>query len=1514
MAMTRPRRSIFAWGPLAASAVVLLFVAESSLAQVFVARKPVAQQEDIQNVFLPPDRPTLRKLTQSRKLIEDGQYDQAVRLLGDILEEPEDYFFRPDEKTTVFRSLKAEAERLIGQMPRKGRDMYELQYGAQAQKMLTDALGSGDVSRLAEISRRFFHTSGGYQATFLLGLYHFDHGRPLAGALVLKRLYEVDPPVKELEPGLSLSLASCWLQAGMPDKAREILVAMRQRDPAGRVTVAGKEVPLFTDDSKAVDWLAKLIGSRPKSESLIPNDWLMFRGNPARNASTDGGAPLLNLRWRVDVTEDPMMQSLLVQYRNRYLEQGLPTIPMLQPLVVGDVVLMRTLRNLLAVDFNTGKRLWEVPVDDPLDSASAPNFQQQQQAAAALGAGRRMWGDLTFGTFSSDEKYVFSVEDLGMEFGDDADAMQQIIILGRAGGRNGRTNVDSLCNRLTAHDIRTGKLVWELGGPEGPQALRQADSFFLGPPLPLMGRLYVMAETSKGEVRLLALDPSTGDLLWSQQLSLTEESVLDDLQRRWAGVSPSYADGVLVCPTSTGAVVGVELATRALLWGFCYNQEQNENRFARSSAMMAGPAFNRWVDDGVTIRDGRVLFTPQDSNWLYCLNLMDGEVRWKSPRDNNLYVACTDDEKVVLVGTGEVRALRLDDGKPAWHGHAVSLPKGSTPSGRGFLSGDRYFLPLSNAEVVAVNLAKGEIDSVSKSHSGTVPGNLVCHKGIIISQGIRGLDAFFQLDLASAEVEQRLKANPDDTWALSLRGEIELNGDQRSQAIASFRRAYELDPDPRTRKLLRDTLLEGLRSEFAAYRGREAEIERLLDGPKEQARFLRLMAAGLRGDKQWADAFEYYMKLVDLEPKQQPLDQIEKTLVVRRDRWVQGQLTELRKEAKDKTAAQIDQFVSARLKTALASDSTDRLRRFLDNFGGLPAAAGTRDELVLRLKSKGELLEAELLSPPVDPAADSAAGKKEVEWPQGNVEVSTKRTKNFSGFGNRYFTVDLQGNPGPYFRDLAIKYDYSRREIVAFDDKGEEKWKVSLSKEGEQQNFQINFSTMHARAVGHLLLVAMGWNIFAIDTTGQKSDDPARLLWTQDLTNPSLATADMPGLGQIPMQLAALPPQLRIRFINFQNQSNMLGPANNNYICIQRFQNLAAVDPRNGHTLWVRENMPSLCDVFGDREQMFLLSTDKEEAELVRASDGALLGTRKIPRQAVQRRLPTGKLQKMYMPLRGMYLAEIGRKLLYWWPAGSQREMTLFDPLEGRDEWPRRKFPSNSLTAVLDDEAVGVLERNGRFVLISIADGRTLAEVKLEAEPSLMNFSLFKSGKEYFLLTNARLHSGHMPPIQPMPNQQNRSVSAINRGRLYAFDSQGKLLWPAPVKVEKQILLADQPSALPVVVFGCQEYHQKPNGQGKWKPRLLCIDKRSGRVVYQGEFNDYFGFFDLSCDIAKKTVTLTTQKDTVTLTYTDKAIPPPAPADAKADKSTPGGKITHALWNSIQKAIVPDFDPFGDDD
>ena len=57
--------------------------------------------------------------------------------------------------------------------------------------------------------------------------------------------------------------------------------------------------------------------------------------------------------------------------------------------------------------------------------------------------------------------------------------------------------------------------------------------------------------------------------------------------RRMAGISPSYADGVLVCPTADKAVVALDLATRCLRWGYAYTDEESGPR--QPQAAFFGP-------------------------------------------------------------------------------------------------------------------------------------------------------------------------------------------------------------------------------------------------------------------------------------------------------------------------------------------------------------------------------------------------------------------------------------------------------------------------------------------------------------------------------------------------------------------------------------------------------------------------------------------------------------------------------------------------------------------------------------------------------------------------------------------------------------------------------------------------------------------------------------------------------------------------------------------------------------
>ena len=110
-----------------------------------------------------------------------------------------------------------------------------------------------------------------------------------------------------------------------------------------------------------------------------------------------------------------------------------------------------------------------------------------------------------------------------------------------------------------------------------------------------------------------------------------------------------------------------------------------------------------------------MVITPIESDSLYCLNLADGSLAWDPlPQQKDLYVANIHHGKIVLVGLGGVRAVRLDDGSPAWDGRTVAFPFRAAPSGRGYASGNRYYVPLNNAEIVAVDLDEGKFVEVSK--------------------------------------------------------------------------------------------------------------------------------------------------------------------------------------------------------------------------------------------------------------------------------------------------------------------------------------------------------------------------------------------------------------------------------------------------------------------------------------------------------------------------------------------------------------------------------------------------------------------------------------------------------------------------------------------------------------------------------------------------------------------------------------------------------------------------------
>ncbi|MBX7166472.1 MAG: PQQ-binding-like beta-propeller repeat protein [Pirellulales bacterium] len=1496
-----------------------------------------AAAELTEDLVFPTDREMLQRLDRAKKAIDGEHFDDAVRLLGDILHGPEDYFFQPDRAQPLHRSLKAEAERIVGNLPPAGRQSYELQFGAEARRLLELARTAGGSGALADLARRYFHTAAGYEATWLLADDHLDHGRPLSAALCLKRLAE-SPQADAWQPALGVKLAVCWARAGMRAQAEATLAEGAKQAGRAKLVLGGEAATLPNSAGEYGTWLAAVSGEPAAAVAAQDARWLMFRGDPSRSAPSVGSAPLLNARWRMPTYEDPLAERILAQLRQMYLDQNLSTVVNLHPLVVDDVVLMRTTNRLLAVDLKTGKRLWwATSVDGPdalLDDEAQNDPGVSPQLAPSLD--QRIWEDATFGTLASNGTLVFSIEDLPLTAG----MFSARFTVGR-GGRRHLVETGAF-NRLAARNIHSGKLVWEIGGQPGDDALEQAGAFFLGPPLALGDRLYCLAEINS-EIRLLTVDAETGKLEWSQQLALLERSIAQDLGRRVAGLSPSYADGVLVCPTGAGAVVAVDLTSRSLLWGYRYPAVPMQTVGARLQIAQQRPAIpgqrqamaEAWVDSSITLAGGRCFLTPAESQELHCLDLLEGSLVWKAPREDGVYVAGVHGDSLIVVGGAQVRGYKIADGTATWP--PIALTDGSSPSGRGFLAGDKYYLPVSSAEVLTIDLDKGQTIARSRARDGRVPGNLVAYAGMVLGSGPEGVDCFYQLDEIERQVKDKLAAQPQDAEALTLRGEILWHSGQLDDAIAALRRAHQAAPDhARARSLLVEALLEGLRSDFAKYQLSGAELETLLDDSAKRGEYLHYLAAGLLANGQPRAAFEACLQLVDTGAEAPALDQIDAQLAVRRDRWVQTQFAAIWAQADEALRAEMQRVVAEQFALAQAAPDAQTLAQFVGYFATLPGTDMARLELAERLASQNDPLQRELLvrqlvesreaataaracrimaelalagPRPLQAATyvqrlrgefadvacageltgrawvESLGGDEAVQqallaplpWPKGHVQI--ERSVREAPYV-KFPAFDLRGRRGPFFTDAAIEFDLHRRGLVGRDGLGNEVWRIALQSD-QDNNLQFNQQINPAMVQGHLLVAAVGAELFAIDTLG-KAGDPAgggnafgRILWRKNLAD------SLPG----GVNLFANPRQFQFginwRRIPGGDQSmQSLGPLgllseSQAYFIMNR--TLTAADLHTGATLWARRGFAIGSLIWGDRDVVAVVPPEGVEAAVLRAADGAQLGTCIVP--PVEQRLGT-----------------IGRRLLVWTNENGRSVLEL------RDVWPdtplwRQTFSLDAKAVVIEDDEIAVVEPQGRFVILSLPEGRIVTEQLLEPEENLSDIAVLRSRDHYILVANHTWQrSGQIIFAQPIPQMNPSPLNPLVNGRVYGFDRRTRArLWVR--EVESQGLYLLQPSETPMLVLAAHVAAGRngPNSTPTAESLVLCLDKRTGETLHEERFAQQI-LYDVSADAQARTVALglqqPNQKTQLVFKFTDE--PPAAANEAPAGAETPASAATEA--------------------
>jgi len=1556
--------------------VVLVAMLLLTMAWILPPACSSAQDETTVTAFLPAPRTLRQHLVRAKKAIEEREFGQAVAELGALLaEQPsedalyadttQDFFVGPFTKAAVQSSLKGEAQRILGDMPEAARELYKLQFGADAKALLDAAASTGDLEKLTEVMRKYFHTDAGYEATLLLGRLQLDRGHPLAAAMCFRRLAASPGAAKRFEPELSLLLAACWLYSDRPDQALATLADLRTRFPQQALEIGGKRIEDLPSPSEAKSWLETQLGGRHFGGQHDATQWVMYRGDPARNAGSAGDLPLPRFRWRVPTAADPTDESLIKELRLDRAEERIPAIPAVQPLAINDVILMRTPERLLAIDFQTGKRVWEYPwwdaSYDDVPLTNRPSNGNDELSVRREKLYQRLWEDAPYGQVSSDGKSVFMLDELRY-----ATEMAGNFLPRRGGIRFRNPDWPATHNQLVALDLkRQGSLRWMVGGETGLDEPKLAGAFFLGPPLALSGELYVIAEIN-GEIRLLAINAESGKLVWSQQLAHVDVfTVNEDPSRRLAGATPSYADGVLVCPTSAGAVVAVDVATRSLLWGYQYQEPKRRTRFGLPSPYAArrDPSRGHWIDSSVTIDDGVALLTPVESDKLLCfdLDLAGGKPRWERKRDGDLadalYVAAIYHSKAIVIAKHSVLALEMKDGQPAWASPvALDAAQGEMPSGRGFRSGNSYFLPTTTSNLVRIDLDKGSI--TGRMRTDVPLGNLICYKDEVIAHSATAVSSFYQIEPLRKLVAARLQESPEDPWALARQGELLLYDGKSREALAALKRAYELDPeDDGVRSLLVTTFLTSLKTDFAANRDFAEQVQPLIDLPLQQAEYWQAMAKGFHDAGDLNRAVEAYIKLTDLQgdsviDQDSPdslMVQQNATWSVRLDRWIQARLAQLYEEGGD-VRQRLDKLVQDRAATA-GSRPLAQLRRDVDHFGFHPACDAIRLVCADRLTKAGRLLEAERLLATLHRDQDDAsagaavarlamlyAAATEFElsarlyrelgerwpdvacydgktgsqllaeaqasrslqtdfqiapaWPWGKVTLEQRATQSGSQSLSRLIALPVSTDDDEFAAQVSFGFDTRFNAIVARSANGRPLLQIPVERVKQNGLDQVLVD-------GHLGVVYFGSELVAVDMMRNAVSRNEAVQWRLSLA-PRLQNWQRANPVKNPFARSATRLRGNLDVSSGRGVSS-LGPFNTHGVFYERMRTLICADPLTGKPVWSQADVVQGATIFGDDDFIFVLPADGDVAAVFRAADGKPLGQRQLP--AAANRWTT-----------------VGRYVLAWEAQGQRYRLYLRDVWGQSDVWSE-SFSENARGTLINDRAVAVLDRNGRFRIRSLSSDAVIVATKLVADNDLHAVRVVSSPEEYlvFAETHVAVDTSQTRTITA-PHQLNAPI--IN-ARVYAFDRvTGASLWQIPAMIEENGLPLHQPNTSPALWFvrSISTQRTRLTPQNSNRASVLCIDRRSGRILFQKDDiatqpNEY----NILVDGREATSTLILPGHSFVLKFTNDPVPPEPPAQTGAasslsDDSNSLSDMAGSLFRTLgqQTKREPQDTPFDD--
>lgn len=1009
--------------------IALLISTRSAVAQpIPVFAPPIPDGETppkqlIEKFTFPEDRDTNLKFEAvldylNVKNAKKTEWPTVVKLAQGLLNAKSDFFYQYQDQEKRRVSVKDEISRLIGTFSKDGREFYQITYGPPADGELKTASQNGyDIAKLAVVSQKYFHTKAGAQATLLLARINLEFGNFPESAHGFQRLLARSDAEEVLDSKALFQATVALRRAGetrRPELLTNLWDKIEKKYPAEGVVFGNKNYSLEnlkTEYDRNIEFLYGKVSTAHIA---------MKGGEATRAGVSDAGVPFLDplfsmpVLFRTETVEQKagatFVQTQITEaYKRAGSDKKKVLLPSFFPVTAPNMIIFRGYDGTYSFytkdgvgptgkPYHIGEMAWFTQSNGGAQGLWTDDVRNVSEKQNAAGWWQQYWQiqmpsvlfeNPLLGSLSHDGKYVYLIDDLAvLPYQQNVNAdpwggQQPGMIEGQKGMKD--------YNRLVAVDIETGSVTWTLGElgasikSEEEEKITSAaklteNSFFLGAPLPINGKLYVLYER-EGYLKMACLDPHkttvapataikarasnppVPELLWIQNLGRANSPIKQDSLRRIQSSFMASADGVIICPTNSGALIAVDINARSLLWAHTYNAGEvrgeigpGGNRPFRGGFQQfpgtAGQALpsERWRSSNPIIVNGRVIMSAYDSDQVQCLELRTGKLLWTENRQiEDLYIGGVVAGNVIIVGRNSVRAIKLVGDRDEKTGREKAVAawkeplKIGCPSGHGVASKDGlYYLPVVGdpdkpdsavPAVWAINATTGIPKAKTpfrrkEGNSGTVPdarlslGNLLFHEGRMISQSATEVSVFPLIEIKKREMDELLAKNPNDPDGLTSRGELLLDEGKLNESIVDFKKAESSKPSEGTLRKINLKLYiaytEILRSDFAAANKFLPEYKSLCDfaidaeeGSPERARqieeqvrrkglFYSFVAKGCEKEGRLVEAFDNFRAYAALGEKGRLLQVPEDpNTMAQSSVWASGRIDAMVRAAKD---------------------------------------------------------------------------------------------------------------------------------------------------------------------------------------------------------------------------------------------------------------------------------------------------------------------------------------------------------------------------------------------------------------------------------------------------------------------------------------------------------------------------------------------------------------------------------------------------------------------------------------